>query len=140
MNAGAAGNIAYGYRTPSAVVNGWLNSPGHRANIESASYKSIGVGAAGTTTMYWAQNFGTSTAAASPPPPPPPLPTPPPANDRRAEQDRGLVHAHRLARELRQRLQRRRRPSSVRVHCTRSDTVAFTKSGDLMRVTFTKPS
>jgi uncharacterized protein YkwD len=81
MSAGAAENIAYGYRTPTEVVNAWLGSPGHRANIESASYKAIGIGAAGTTTTYWAQNFGTSTAGSSPPPPPPPSspqPSPPP--------------------------------------------------------------
>ena len=28
-------NIAYGYTTPEAVMQGWLNSPGHRANIEN---------------------------------------------------------------------------------------------------------
>jgi uncharacterized protein YkwD len=81
MSAGAAENVAYGYRTPAEVVSAWLGSPGHRANIENASYRAIGIGAAGTTTMYWAQNFGTSTSGSSVPPPPPPPPppvTPPP--------------------------------------------------------------
>jgi uncharacterized protein YkwD len=78
MSAGAAENVAYGYRTPSDVVNGWLSSPGHRANIENASYRAIGVGAAGTTTVYWAQNFGTLVDSGSPPPPPPSPPPPPP--------------------------------------------------------------
>ena len=53
----AAGeNIAYGYRTPQAVVNGWMNSSGHRANILNARFTQIGVGyvAAGN---YWTQMF-----------------------------------------------------------------------------------
>ncbi len=40
----AGENIAKGYKTPSAVVNGWMNSSGHRANILNASYTHIGVG------------------------------------------------------------------------------------------------
>ena len=41
----AAGeNIAMGYPTPEAVVNGWMNSPGHRANILNRSFTTIGVG------------------------------------------------------------------------------------------------
>ena len=53
-------NIAYGYRTPEDVMNGWLNSPGHRANLENASWTLIGVGAASYNGgyMYWAQAFG----------------------------------------------------------------------------------
>jgi hypothetical protein len=73
-------NIAYGYATPDSVMQGWLNSPGHRANIENASYRVIGVGAAMNSAgrMYWAQDFGTfddSGSASPPPPPPPPPPT-----------------------------------------------------------------
>ena len=37
-------NIAMGQTTPQQVVNSWMNSPGHRANILSASYRQIGVG------------------------------------------------------------------------------------------------
>lgn len=40
----AGENIAKGYSTPQAVVNGWMNSSGHRANILNASYTQIGVG------------------------------------------------------------------------------------------------
>lgn len=52
----AGENIAYGQRTPQAVVNAWMNSSGHRANILNASYTQIGVGyvAAGN---YWTQMF-----------------------------------------------------------------------------------
>ena len=70
-------NIAYGYATANAVMQGWLNSPGHRANIERASYRAIGVAAAASSsgTIYWTQEFGTSTTGGStPPPPPPPAP------------------------------------------------------------------
>ncbi|WP_371407258.1 CAP domain-containing protein [Kribbella sp. NBC_00662] len=39
-----AENIAVGYSSPSAVVTGWMNSPGHRANILNCSYTMIGIG------------------------------------------------------------------------------------------------
>ena len=69
-SAGWGENIAYGYSTADAVMQGWLNSPGHRANIEGASFRAIGVGAAASSTgrLYWTQEFGTSTAGSSPPP------------------------------------------------------------------------
>ena len=56
----AAGeNIAKGQRTPDEVMNGWMNSPGHRANILNANFTEIGVGyvtdSNGTT--YWVQHF-----------------------------------------------------------------------------------
>lgn len=37
-------NIAMGYRTAQSVVEGWMNSPGHRANILNAGFTRIGVG------------------------------------------------------------------------------------------------
>lgn len=40
----AGENIAKGYQSPEAVVNAWMNSEGHRANILNASYTEIGVG------------------------------------------------------------------------------------------------
>ena len=52
----AAENIAKGQKTPQAVVNSWMNSSGHRANILNPSYKKIGVGyVAGGN--YWTQMF-----------------------------------------------------------------------------------
>ncbi len=69
-SSGAGENIAYGYPTPDAVVQAWLNSSGHRANIENASYRVIGVGAAGSSTIYWAQNFGTYDDSGTTAPPP----------------------------------------------------------------------
>ena len=55
-------NIAYGYSTAQSVVDAWLNSPGHKANIENSSYRSTGVGAAATSSgvVYWSQEFGTA--------------------------------------------------------------------------------
>ena len=52
----AGENIAYGYATPQKVVDGWLNSSGHRANILNASYKQIGVGYVAKGN-YWTQMF-----------------------------------------------------------------------------------
>lgn len=52
----AGENIAKGYATPQAVVNAWMNSSGHRANILNANYTRIGVGyVAGGN--YWTQMF-----------------------------------------------------------------------------------
>jgi putative cell wall-binding protein len=49
-------NIALGYRSSADVMAGWMNSPGHRANILNTSYTRLGVGhVAGTN--YWVQIF-----------------------------------------------------------------------------------
>lgn len=52
----AGENIAKGYQTPQAVVNGWMNSSGHRANILNASFTKIGVGYVADGN-YWTQMF-----------------------------------------------------------------------------------
>ena len=52
----AGENIAYGYRTPQAVVDGWMNSDGHRANILNASFTRIGMGYVADG-GYWTQMF-----------------------------------------------------------------------------------
>lgn len=53
----AAGeNIAMGYATPESVMNAWMNSSGHRANILNASYTQIGVGYVADGN-YWTQEF-----------------------------------------------------------------------------------
>jgi len=53
-------NIAYGYSTPEKVMEGWINSSGHRANLLAQSYQDLGVGYAegGTGVAYWVQDFG----------------------------------------------------------------------------------
>ena len=55
----AGENIAAGQRTPSEVVQSWMNSPGHRKNILSPTYTHIGVGHAtgGSYGHYWTQMF-----------------------------------------------------------------------------------
>jgi hypothetical protein len=66
-------NLAWGsgaLSTPQAIVNGWMNSPGHRANILAADYKDIGIAAemgspssshsGGTTYVH---NFGAKSGA-----------------------------------------------------------------------------
>lgn len=58
----AAGeNIAYGQKTPAAVMNAWMNSSGHRANILSKSFDHIGIGVVYRNgTYYWSQMFAAS--------------------------------------------------------------------------------
>ncbi|WP_446035202.1 CAP domain-containing protein, partial [Streptomyces olivaceus] len=53
-------NIACGQRSPAEVVEGWMNSPGHRANILKSDFTHLGVGLAGggRAGTYWTQLFG----------------------------------------------------------------------------------
>ncbi|UFR06310.1 sigma-70 family RNA polymerase sigma factor [Streptomyces sp. Go40/10] len=52
-------NIAKGQQTPQAVMDSWMNSPGHRANILNCSFKNIGVGVHnGSGGPWWTQAFG----------------------------------------------------------------------------------
>lgn len=56
-----AENIAAGYATPESVMNGWMNSSGHRANILRSTVWEIGVGyfaGSGNYYRYWVQDFG----------------------------------------------------------------------------------
>lgn len=54
----AGENIAYGQSTPEAVVQSWMSSSGHRANILSSSFTTIGIGCTVVNgTAYWAQLF-----------------------------------------------------------------------------------
>ncbi|MGY4691223.1 CAP domain-containing protein [Salibacterium sp. K-3] len=58
---GAGENIAAGQRTPEQVVEGWMNSEGHRENIMNEDFTHIGVGHAegGSHGHYWTQMFVT---------------------------------------------------------------------------------
>ena len=52
-------NIAMGQMDPSHVMNSWMNSSGHKANILGSNFKSIGVGCAYINGIYcWVQCFG----------------------------------------------------------------------------------
>jgi uncharacterized protein YkwD len=63
----AAENIGVGYNTADSVVQAWMNSPGHRANIMNPNLQEIGVGfyfmendpGSVNYRYYWTQNFGT---------------------------------------------------------------------------------
>ena len=54
-------NIAAGYRSPEAVVEGWKNSSGHYANMVNTGYTKLGVGMSnqgiGGYGYYWTQIF-----------------------------------------------------------------------------------
>lgn len=100
-NPGTGENIAAGFNTPSSVMDAWMNSPGHRANILGASFTvmGIGVGIDASGSYYWTVDFGavadagtvpvgtapatttptTSTPTTTPTTPTPPAPTRPPA-------------------------------------------------------------
>jgi len=56
-------NIAVGYETLDSVMEGWINSPGHRANLLEPGYVDFGEGHnvglyQGSSAIYWTQNFG----------------------------------------------------------------------------------
>ena len=55
----AAENIAYGYSTPKAVMNAWMNSSNHKKNILSESLTKIGIGCYKNSDgmLYWSQFF-----------------------------------------------------------------------------------
>ena len=83
----AAENIGVGYSTPEEVIEGWINSPRHGANILNPNLKEIGIGyyflADDTGSVdfnhYWTQVFATSLdGSVNPAPTPTPIPTPTP--------------------------------------------------------------
>lgn len=59
-------NIAAGYADAKSVMNGWMNSEGHRANILNANYNYIGIGCvkypSGAYGVYWTQVFASNIA------------------------------------------------------------------------------
>jgi hypothetical protein len=63
-------NIAAGYSTPAAVVQGWINSPGHYANILAPEATAAGIAlyeAPGTKfRFFWAMDFGSVIDSAPP--------------------------------------------------------------------------
>lgn len=54
-------NVAAGYPSAASVMDGWMNSPGHKANILNCDFEEIGVGLATSSsgTRYWTQVFAT---------------------------------------------------------------------------------
>ena len=52
-------NLGKGYGSAAAVVDGWMNSPTHKANILKSEYKTLGVACyLCNGTYYWVQEFG----------------------------------------------------------------------------------
>lgn len=56
-----AENVAAGYPDPAAVVQGWMNSSGHRRNILTRNARDMGLGLATARdgTLHWVLNLGT---------------------------------------------------------------------------------
>ncbi|MFD3743178.1 CAP domain-containing protein [Nocardia sp. NPDC058633] len=53
-------NIARGQESAAAVMTGWMNSPGHKANILNCAFTQLGTGVKlGSGGPWWTQNFGT---------------------------------------------------------------------------------
>jgi uncharacterized protein YkwD len=69
-SAGWGENIAAGWPSAASVVNAWLQSPGHRANIENRAFvvTGSGVAAAANGTLAWAQDFGMADDSHAAPP------------------------------------------------------------------------
>ena len=80
----SAENIAAGYPTANYVVQAWMDSPTHRANILNHELTNIGIGyfylandtGAHNYHHYWTQDFGTRIPGTEPAEPPAPQPTP----------------------------------------------------------------
>lgn len=57
-------NIAVGFTSAADVMNGWMNSAGHRANILNSAFQAVGVGCfLHNGSYYWVQVFGSSVPA-----------------------------------------------------------------------------
>ncbi len=65
-----AENIAWGYTSARSVVDGWLRSAGHRANMDNPSFTSTGVGVASSSDgrIFWSQSFGRGGSGVAPAP------------------------------------------------------------------------
>lgn len=61
----AGENIALSYPEPAAVMRGWMNSPGHRANILNRSFNRVGFGLVKSSSgrFYWTADFIQSVSA-----------------------------------------------------------------------------
>ncbi len=62
-NSTSAENIAMGYTSPAAAVEGWMNSSGHRANIMNRDLRYLSTGMRDNGTKYWVQLFATNSGS-----------------------------------------------------------------------------
>ncbi len=80
----AGENLAYGFGTSEGVVNGWMNSSSHRANVLDTAYKDVGFGVANGANYQGGENtvvvamYGQPATVTTPAPAPTPTPTPSP--------------------------------------------------------------
>lgn len=84
----AGENLAYGFSTSYATIQGWMNSPSHKANLLDSAFVDVGFGFTNGSNF---NNSGQETVvvaeygrpqvlgSSSPPPPPPQTVSPPPA-------------------------------------------------------------
>ncbi len=64
---GAGENVAAGYTSAADVMDGWMDSPGHKANILDADFKSIGIGVFKIGDVYyWSQLFNSKVKQSTP--------------------------------------------------------------------------
>jgi uncharacterized protein YkwD len=98
---GVAENVAASYRSAKAVVTGWLNSSGHKANIEgSYTHTGIGVATSSNGQKYYTQIF-LNAPNLNPNPTPPTPPTVPTATLTPLENDiLTLINNHRVSKGL----------------------------------------
>lgn len=80
----AGENLAKDFQTEAAVVDGWMNSAGHRQNILNPSFRDIGVAAQagtllGSPTTLVVAHYGATATYSEPAPAPAPEPAPAPA-------------------------------------------------------------
>lgn len=62
INSVCGENVAEGEAKPNDIMNGWMLSPGHRANLLDRKYSQVGLGRVTTPNgMWWTQNFAAST-------------------------------------------------------------------------------
>jgi uncharacterized protein YkwD len=65
-------NVARWYPSAQAVMDAWMKSPGHRANILNPNFRDIGIAVAyradASSRYYWTQDFGTGGGSGTPPP------------------------------------------------------------------------
>jgi uncharacterized protein YkwD len=112
-------NIATGYGTAQAVVDAWLASPGHRANIERPEFVATGVAVAGTQ-PYWAQSFGSVVDAGSAAAATAPAATP---TSQSAASLNAVARSSSTGRTLRVRCEKRHQRVACRVRNARGATV-----------------
>lgn len=74
-------NIAYGFSGADDVMQAWMNSSGHRANILNSMFTQIGISVKTSPSgvKYFTQEFGSPAPGFVPPTNPPPAPTPSPS-------------------------------------------------------------